>query len=157
MFWTSHFRSKCILGMQNVQCHFVSNKASFSLVYTSCRSQQLSQRARLQWLIGNFSIILQWTATFTGHSRFAAILSKPQLSYMIPVKWNTHPLPFTKRLHLFDKEKSSFWFKAFLRINSLQRDISLARQKRNVTSHKTSIETFHLMRKSNCVQYSFGQ
>ena len=48
-----------------------------SLVHTSCRSQQLSQRARSLQVIGIFLFLLQWTATVAGRSRFAASLNEP--------------------------------------------------------------------------------
>ena len=58
-----------------------------SLVHTSRRSYQLLQRARLQQIIGNFSIL---TATVAGRSRFAATLNEPL--HRDHVLSNTFPL-----------------------------------------------------------------
>ena len=52
--------------------------SDLSLVHTSHRSQQLSQRPWLLWIIGKLSIFnYQWTKTVVGHSRSANGLNKP--------------------------------------------------------------------------------
>ena len=48
-----------------------------SLFHTSCRLQQLSQRARLLQIIEFFLFLLQQNATVAGCSRFTASLNKP--------------------------------------------------------------------------------
>ena len=77
--WQSH---KCnILFMCLISC-YINFLCSLSLVHTSYRLQQLSQRARPLQIIGKFLVLLQSTATVAGRSRFAATLNEPLWSWL---------------------------------------------------------------------------